>query len=151
MQKTSGVLRSLGSSTVSSDFVAYTIIEIGDEVLQKIDIPKPLDNFLRFSVQSVAQTDLYIVGRTILGLKTADGKAYFTNISARLRKRFLAFALFALIFLFSGLFALQEGGFLFLLLGAGLAHIAMRTRVASAGNRMVAEELVRLGGVNIKP
>jgi hypothetical protein len=151
MQKTSGVLRSLGSSTVSNDLVAYTIIEIGDEVLQKIDIPKPLDNFLRFSLQSVEQTDLYIVGRTILGLKTADGKAYFTNMSARLRNRFLAFALCALVFLFSGLLAFREGGFLFLLLAVGLAHTALKSRMASAQNRIVAEELGRLGGVNIEP
>jgi hypothetical protein len=150
MQKASGIVRSLGSSTASGSFVAYSAIEIGDDVLQKIDIPKPLDDVLRFSLQSVEQTDLYIVGRTILGLKTADGRAYFTNFSARLRNRFLTYAVCSAIFLVAGLAAFREGGFLLVLLGAGLGYLGMKTRAASAQSRMIAGELGRLGGVQIR-
>ena len=151
MIKASGVLRGLGNSKMSSGFVAYTVVEIGDEVLQKVDIPRPLDNFLRFSLQSVEETDLYIVGRTILGVKTSDGRTYFTNLSSRLRKQFVAFALCALVFLLSGLLAFREGGFLFVILAAWLGSVAMKTRVASVENRTLAEELGRGGGVDIKP
>jgi hypothetical protein len=132
MQKASGVLRTLGNSTVTSSNVAYTVIEIGEEVLQKVDIPKPLDNFLRHGLESAEKTTLHLVGRTILGVETPDGRRYFTNMSSRLRRQSITMIVFAVIFALSGLVSFREGGFLFLLLGAGLGWLGMKTRVAGS-------------------
>jgi hypothetical protein len=40
--------------------VSDTIIEIGDEVLQKVDLAKPPDNFLRHCLESAGQTTLHL-------------------------------------------------------------------------------------------
>ena len=71
-----GELSSLGNSVVKNAITTYSIIEIGEHVLQKIKVPNSLDNFLVKSLKQGGTTKLYISGSMLVGVTLSDGKSY---------------------------------------------------------------------------
>lgn len=71
-----GEITSLGNSVTKNAITTYTIIEIGDQVIQKIKVPNSLDNFLVKSLQQGGTTKLYINGSMLVGVTLGNGKSY---------------------------------------------------------------------------
>lgn len=74
MEKISGRLEMLGSSTTQSGTTTYSVLEIGDHVLKGIRVSSALDNFLQRGLGSTL--DIWVNNNTLWGLKFNDGKAY---------------------------------------------------------------------------
>ena len=71
-----GELTSLGNSVIRNTVTTYSIIEIGDQVIQKIKVPNSLDNFLVKSLKQGGTTKLYLSGSLLVGVTLSDGKSY---------------------------------------------------------------------------
>ncbi len=72
-----------GSTTqtsVGKAFVHYDVIEIGDQIIQKVRTARSLGDFIARGLGQ--QTTLYLVGPMIVGVKLADGKVYYWKRSA---------------------------------------------------------------------
>lgn len=76
MKKISGNLTLLGDSITSGAMTNYSVIEIGDQVLQKIKVPRGLDNFLTRALSQIGVTTIYLNGKVLLGVTLPDGKTY---------------------------------------------------------------------------
>lgn len=72
-----GHLTLLGNSKgLNSKRREYSVIEIGDQVLQNISISTKLDNFLCRALRWDGECVLYLVNDIIFALTTPDGKIY---------------------------------------------------------------------------
>ncbi len=73
MKEIEGYVSLLGNSSVSGKGVTtYSVIKIGDKVLQKIKIPTSLDSFLIVG----ERVTIYMRKSIILGVKREDGIIY---------------------------------------------------------------------------
>lgn len=68
----------LGYTQVHNSVVKYNVIEIGDQILSDIEVPKPLVKYLvRASHTSGGETILYLHGNRLLGIREHDGKTHY--------------------------------------------------------------------------
>lgn len=76
-----GVIKMLGnSSTQNQNYTNYSLIEFDDgTVVQSVLVSNRMDNFLRTSLASGANTKLFLQGRRLYGA-VFDGKAYVDRI-----------------------------------------------------------------------
>lgn len=80
MKEITGVLRSLGSGSVShgnvgSSFRKYNTIEIGDTILQKIVTAQSLDDFVERGVGK--EVTLFLNGNMLIGVRLPGGSIYY--------------------------------------------------------------------------
>ena len=80
MKEVKGILRSLGSGSVShgnvgSSFVKYNTIEIGDTMLQKIVTAQSLNDFVERGLGE--EVSLFLNGNMLIGVKLLNGKVYY--------------------------------------------------------------------------
>jgi len=76
MQVVEGNLILLGNATIQGKITNYSVIEIGDRILQKVRVPRSLDNFLSRALQQNGSTTLYLNGKILCGVRTPEGKIY---------------------------------------------------------------------------
>ena len=76
IREVKGHLTLLGNSKGLNSKREYSVIEIGDQVLQNISISTKLDNFLCRALRWDGQCVLYLVNGSIFALTTPDGKTY---------------------------------------------------------------------------
>lgn len=76
IREVKGHLTLLGNSKGLNSKREYSVIEIGDQVLQNISISTKLDNFLCRALRWDGQCVLYLVNDSIFALTTPDGKIY---------------------------------------------------------------------------
>jgi hypothetical protein len=73
MKKYQGIITRLGNGTIGKNGITtYSIIEIGDTLLQKVKIPTSLDSFLTAG----STATLHMRGSLLLGVDLANGKSY---------------------------------------------------------------------------
>jgi hypothetical protein len=66
----------LGNAKISNTATTYSVIEIGDQILQKIVVPNSLDNFLSRALAQQGRSKLYLSRKVLCGVETPDGKVY---------------------------------------------------------------------------
>lgn len=66
----------LGNSSIKTQTKIYSVIEIGNTILQKITVPISLDNFLGRGLDQHGNSKLYLSGKVLCGIQTPDGKIY---------------------------------------------------------------------------
>lgn len=76
VREVKGHLTLLGNSKGLNSKREYSVIEIGDQVLQSISISTKLDNFLRRALKWDGQCVLYLVNDIVFAITTPDGKTY---------------------------------------------------------------------------
>ena len=76
MQVVEGNLVLLGNATIQGKVTTYSVIEIGDQILQKVRVPRSLDNFLSRALQQNGSSTLYLNGKLVCGVRTPEGKLY---------------------------------------------------------------------------
>jgi len=76
MQVVEGSLVLLGNATIQGKVTTYSVIEIGDQILQKVRVPRSLDNFLSRALQQNGITKLFLNGKIVCGVQTPEGKIY---------------------------------------------------------------------------
>jgi hypothetical protein len=82
MKSVQGAVAMLGYTQVHNSVVEYNVIEIGDQILSDIEVPKPLVKYLvRASHASSEQTVLYLHGNRLLGIREHDGKTHYFHTS----------------------------------------------------------------------
>ena len=74
-----GQLTFLGNSLVGNGKTTYSVVELGDEVLKHLQIPRGLDNYLHRGLDSSGDVTLHIVGASIVGVTLPDGKTYISD------------------------------------------------------------------------
>ncbi|WP_306393319.1 hypothetical protein [Telluria beijingensis] len=79
MNTIEGNLTLLGNATIQNKLTTYTVVEIGDRILQKIAVPSSLDNFMSRALNQNGTTKLFMQGRLVCGIQTPDGKIYCYN------------------------------------------------------------------------
>lgn len=79
MKVVEGNLTLLGNATIQNKITSYSVLEIGDQILQKIKVPRSLDNFLSRALDQQGTTTLYFQGKILCGVRTPDGKIYCYN------------------------------------------------------------------------
>lgn len=70
MRKMSGVVKHIGDAVVYGKAVKYSVIEIGEEFLKNIQISPDLHGYVQRQLGE--ETSLYISGRVIIGVGTAQ-------------------------------------------------------------------------------
>lgn len=80
MREVTGVLSMLGSGSVIENqigkgFVRYDVIEIGDQIVQKLRTARSLGDFIARGLGK--EVTLYLIGNMIIGVKLSDGKLYY--------------------------------------------------------------------------
>jgi len=82
MKSVQGAVAMLGYTQVHNSVVKYNVIEIGDQILSDIEVPKPLVKYLvRASHASGGETMLYLHGNRLLGIREHDGKTHYFHTS----------------------------------------------------------------------
>lgn len=76
MKIVEGNLSLLGNATIQRHITQYTVIEIGDTVLQRVRVPTSLDNFLSRALKQSGNTKLFLNGKVLCGIQTPEGKLY---------------------------------------------------------------------------
>jgi len=66
----------LGNATLVNKFTTYSVIEIGNQLLQHVVVPNTLDNFLGRALHQPGDTRLFMSNLTLLGVGLPDGKLY---------------------------------------------------------------------------
>lgn len=153
IREVKGQLTLLGNSKGLNSKREYSVIEIGDQVLQNISISTKLDNFLCRALRWDGQCVLYLVNDSIFALTTPDGKTYCDPKDGYIFESLLggvgAFIVLGGLALFekdssaSGLFALCLGG---LILWASYGTIN-KTR---AYNSFIESLKLKSGAIEIK-
>jgi len=82
MKSVQGAVAMLGYTQVHNSVVKYNVIEIGDQILSDIEVPKPLVKYLvRASHASGEDAVLYLHGNRLLGIREHDGKTHYCHTS----------------------------------------------------------------------
>ncbi len=88
MKSVQGVVSMLGYTLVRRKAVTYSVIEIGDQNLTDIAVPKPLIRYLIRASRSPEASVLYVKGKRLIGVQVGGDKSYYYRPSLLL----LAFA-----------------------------------------------------------
>jgi len=80
MEPIKGELKLLGNNISNKVGYRYSLIEIGDTILQDIIILDKLQNYLSTSLNKDGDIILYIHKNIIYGITTQDGKTYCTKV-----------------------------------------------------------------------
>lgn len=126
MKIVEGNLTLLGNATIQNKLIKYSVIEIGDQVLQNTTVPNSLDNFLSRAFKQQGNTKLFLNGKVLCGVETPEGKLYCykANFSA------------AIVLCVAGVALIP-------LLGLGLIFIAQG--VAELKNHDITKKLKEMG------
>jgi len=82
MKSVQGAVAMLGYTQVHNSVVTYNVIEIGDQILSDIEVPKPLAKYLvRASHVPSEQTVLYLHRNRLLGIREHGGKTHYFHTS----------------------------------------------------------------------
>ena len=76
MRVVEGRLTLLGNSTMDSKQRIYSVIQIGDHLLQKIYVVNAMDSFLQQSLNQPGTTRLHLLGKFLMGVQLPNGKLY---------------------------------------------------------------------------
>src|SRR5438128_7128260 len=76
MKTVEGSLKLLGNSSWTEKVKTYSVIEIGDHLLQNVRVPVSLDNFLERALRESGTTRLFMSRSLLLGVGLPDGKLY---------------------------------------------------------------------------
>jgi hypothetical protein len=84
MKYVEGPLERLGDATVNmkNEYVKYSLIEIGGQVLTGLIVDRKLNNFLQDGLKTQAPTKLWLVGRkTIMGVQVGNGLRFYGKVN----------------------------------------------------------------------
>lgn len=81
MKIITGKIKTLGNAKKVNDHTIYSVIEIGNDTIQKIQIADSLDNFLIKALNQNGETTLYIQRKSIYGITLSDRKSYYASLS----------------------------------------------------------------------
>jgi len=82
MKTIQGVVAMLGYTQVRSNIVTYNVIEIGEQILTDVEVPKCLVKYLvRASRENDKESILYLSGNRLLGVRALDGKTHYSHAS----------------------------------------------------------------------
>lgn len=76
MKIAEGPISLLGNARINNKVTTYSVIEIGNQILQKIAVPNSLDNFLSRGLNQQGVSKLFLRGKVLCGIQTPDGKIY---------------------------------------------------------------------------
>ena len=143
----------MGNSTLNGAVTGYSIIEIGSTILQKVGISRALDNFLQSALQSNGETTLYVQrDHAIVGLRTSDGKCYFTKPVGTDVLISIVVGVISVICLLFGLLGFDPSNHaLFILLIPGIfsGRKAISLWQMATEHKRLAAELAATGGIAI--
>lgn len=136
MKEVSGQISMLGNSRVSRDMSTYSLIKIGGLVIEQLQCPDAMDNFLHVAFDEKKNCTLYIQGRRLVGIKLSGEDFYCYKMSP-----VIPLALIALGCFFLSLFWLIAP----LFLSAGLFWIGIKELKNSlAGKKLKAQGAIPL-------
>src|SRR5690606_20894301 len=77
MKSVQGVVAMLGYTRVSPRVVTYTVIEIGDQAVPDVAVPKRLIRYLVRSTRTQEASVLYLQDNRLIGIRVGDGQTYY--------------------------------------------------------------------------
>ena len=79
MNKFVGVIKRLGNAITNEVAHKYTVVEIGDKVIQNKFVSNGLVNYLEQAVASGESVSLWVLNHQIVAIKLANQKTYATK------------------------------------------------------------------------
>lgn len=79
MDKYAGVIKRLGNASTNPVAHKYSVVEIGDKVIQNKFASNGLVNYLEQALKSGDSVTLWVLNRHIVAIKLADQKTYATK------------------------------------------------------------------------
>ncbi len=79
MNKFTGVITRLGNAVTNEVAHKYSVVEIGDKVIQNKFVSNGLVNYLEQAVASGESVSLWVLNHQIVGIKLANQKTYATK------------------------------------------------------------------------
>ncbi len=77
MKSVQGVVAMLGYTRVRPRVVSYTVIEIGDQALPDVTVPKRLIRYLVRASRTQDDSVLYIQGNRLIGIRVGQTQNYY--------------------------------------------------------------------------
>ncbi len=77
MKSVQGVVAMLGYTRVRPRVVTYSVVEIGDQALLDVAVPKPLIRYLVRASRTQEESVLYIEGKRLVGIRVGDTQTYY--------------------------------------------------------------------------
>lgn len=76
MRVVEGVISLIGNSSTQNGVTKYSVIQIGDETLQRVKSSESLGNYLAMALKQGGRSKIHIRGKMILGISLSDGKTF---------------------------------------------------------------------------
>ena len=76
MRIVEGVVSLIGNSSTQNGVTKYSVIQIGDETLQKVKSAESLGSYISMALKKGGASKIHMRGKMILGVSLSDGKTF---------------------------------------------------------------------------
>jgi hypothetical protein len=76
-----GVVAMLGYTHVRRSTVVYSVVEVGDQIVSEMSVPKPLVKYLTRAFRNAANANLYLVHDRLIGIQTNEAAPNYHSYS----------------------------------------------------------------------